>query len=458
MAEQNSDKSMVELNEDKSMAESETNKLRHHRFLAIQVGVCLLGLLVYFAAPVLIGVVALEFMRRIGVGIFVFGLTSFVVTEVYSRQMSKKLESLLAGHSEETKTQFIGTKKELTALKTETSQQLNETREKLESVTRETFELVRNAQESDIKRIYASRASQSNLNRRPAFEERIAKEFRKAAETAAQKGEPVTIKMMGISQRGFFSHVGGELFTIAENALKNPLLKFEILLIDPFSAQAGLRTERESQTKPNDEYTNVTQHLASTLFRDIQESTSRLMRYVKSTPDTAQNTSCVESTPDAAQNTSCVESTPDAAQTTSYVEVRLYSTAPSCMLIFVNDSVFVDTYHYGRMGVGGLEGSQMPLLEFHRCTSPYKALEGHFEYVWFKSRHRVLDQKVANDIENPRKPHIFIKLRREFSWIPDKTNNAVETAYGSMKVDNIDKETLKRMVEEEYDICPNPPK
>jgi uncharacterized membrane protein (DUF485 family) len=40
----------------------------------------------------------------------------------------------------------------------------------------------------------------------------------------------------------------------------------------------------------------------------------------------------------------------------------------------------------------------------------------------------------------------------------EKAVKAVRQTYGSMKVDNIDKETLKRMVEEEYDICPNPPK
>lgn len=291
-------------------------------------------------------------MRQLSIGVLVFGLTSFALTHWYSKIMSDQIDS-------------IG--------------------EEIKAITIDTFDLVKSAKDSGIARIYPLRTGEfaENPEAEKAFHAKIKLEFEKAARNALEKKEPILIKMMGISLRAFFNDAV-DLYPMTENALRNDLLKFQVLLIDPFSAQAGLRSERESQNTEDEEYSSVEQHFSSTLFQDLQKCTKTLIRFTDES---------------------------------KRVEVRLYSTAPSCLLIFVNESVFVETYHYGRSGIGGLKGGKVPVLEFHSDTNTYKELEGHFKHVWYKSRNRVLNDDVVSEIDNPRTNENIEKLKDEFSWI-----------------------------------------
>jgi len=340
-------------------ANREPNKAQPYPLLA-QITVCLLGVVLYLLSftPLAATLHFLpEVLRQLGLGVFVFGATSFFLTHWYSILMAQQLDTLGS---------------------------------EIKQLTVDTFDLVKSARDSGIARIYAQRTAgmSENPDAEKAFQERVKAEFREAARRALESKAEVTIRMTGISLRAFF-HTNGTLFQLAENALQNDRLKFQILLIDPFSAQAGLRSERESQTQEDEEYITPEEHLTSTLFQDLQQCTRTLSRFID---DEKRR-----------------------------VEVRLYSTAPSCLLIFVNESVFVETYHYGRSGVGGLKGGKIPVLEFHSDTSTYKELEGHFQHVWFKSRQRALTPGFTDIITDPRKdPRNLDRMTREFFWLPER--------------------------------------
>lgn len=324
----------------------------------VQVAVCLFGCSLYFVSftPIVGQLLIIpEVMRQLGIGVFVFGITSFALTHWYARLSSRQLEK-------------IG--------------------EEIKLLTTDTFDLVKSARDSGIARIYPLRTGELAENRdaERAFKDRLRMEFAKAEQLALESKESKTIRMMGISLRAFFND-SGDLFAMAENALRNKLLSFKILLVDPLSAQAGLRSERESQTHEDQEYNNVEEHFTSTLFTDLQKCTRTLNRFT---------------------------------ETGGRVDVRLYSTAPSCFLVFINESVFVETYHYGRSGIGGLKGGKVPVLEFHSDTSTYKELEGHFDHVWFKSRNRKLDQALTGEINGSRTDLLINKLRQEFFWITER--------------------------------------
>jgi hypothetical protein len=285
------------------------------------------------------------------------------------------------------------------------SDQLATLGNEIKALTLDTFDLVRSARDSGIARIYPLRTGEfsDNPDAERAFRDRVKLEFRKAAQRGLAGERDVTIRMMGISLRAFFTSIGS-LYPLTENALHNDRLRFQILLIDPFSAQAGLRSERESQTEETSEYLDVEEHLTSTLFQDLQQCTRTLLRFCA--PDTDR------------------------------VEVRLYSTAPSCLLIFVNESVFVETYHYGRSGIGGLKGGKVPVLEFHSDTGTYKELEGHFQHVWYKSRQQVLTPDLARSITDPRRDLKYLqRMQREFFWVPPANAQQTSALFADAKRD-----------------------
>ena len=300
----------------------------------VQVSVCLFGLLVYalsYFPSVEEYAGGSRLLQQIGIGVLVFGLTALTLARYDARDRVRQLETIA---------------------------------DEVKSVTTSSLDLVHSAQESGIDRVYPFRTGDESWT----FRDRLRDEFEKARREAHASGCPKIVRMMGISLRGFFFQ-NGELHTVTDDAFTDPNLRFEILLIDPYSEQAVMRSERESQREEGDVYTDPNAHFVSTLFTDMQNCT----RYL--------------------QSFTLVKS--------PRVEVRFYRAAPSCFLVFVNDSVFVETYHYGRSGVGGLRGGRVPVLEFYSHTETYKELEGHFDYVWFKSKDRVLDAALANEIMNP---------------------------------------------------------
>ena len=247
----------------------------------MQISVCLFGCVLFLSSyvPVVLDAgVWPEVLRQLGIGVLVFGLTSFALTHWYSKLASD---------------------------------QINLISNEIKEITVNTFDLVKSAKDSGISKIYPLRTGEleSNPGAEKSFHEKIKREFNIAAKKALEsKGDVQKIKMIGVSLRAFLNDAV-DLYPTMENALNNDRLKFEILLLDPFSAQSVFRSERESQKAKDTEYENIEEHFSSTLFQDLQKCTKTLIRFIGG----------------------------ESAAQDGRVEARLYSTAPSCMLIFIND-------------------------------------------------------------------------------------------------------------------------
>lgn len=305
----------------------------------------------------------IEILRGLGVGTVVFALTSYLHADLSTKSLERHLERVQK------------------RLETITA----EYKILLQNQLRDTFELIKSAKEGGIERIYSQRAGPNNPGAVAAFQKRIEHEFEEASRRAhVREGDIQTIRMMGVSLRQYFDNTGN-LYSVAEPALSDDKIEYEVLLLDPLCAQAGLRSERESQTRDQEEYSDVTQHFRSSLFQDLQKTTSTLLRKMDKP---------------------------------NGVKARFYRTSPSCFLIFINDSVFVETYHYGQSGIGGLAGGKVPVLEFRKGTLTYDELLGHFQHVWFKARQNPLDQEsAATIIDHFRELKVIEELKREFFWI-----------------------------------------
>jgi hypothetical protein len=81
----------------------------------------------------------------------------------------------------------------------------------------------------------------------------------------------------------------------------------------------------------------------------------------------------------------------------SRFQVRIYDSAPACFLLVIDDTVFVEQYHYGKLVPGQDEypvvlGKNMPPVEYsHDSSDLYETdalrnsvelLKDHFEFVF----------------------------------------------------------------------------
>lgn len=83
------------------------------------------------------------------------------------------------------------------------------------------------------------------------------------------------------------------------------------------------------------------------------------------------------------------------------VSARLYKVAPCCFLVFVNDVLFAEFYHFG---AGGRASGKVPLMRISRTSELYDELEGHFTYVWDSARCFALDDGLFAQIKDPDAP------------------------------------------------------
>ena len=216
------------------------------------------------------------------------------------------------------------------------SERVDSIRDEVTQHTIETFDLVKNAHDSQVSRIYPLRAGEhENPDAKRAFNNDIRGVFNDITTHAHETDEKAKhIRMMGISLRQFFNDAG-ELYPVIEPALNNQSLSFQILLIDPFSTQAGFRAEREQRGKANEEYERVDEHFSSTLYMDIQKATKTLLPFCLLNVE-QEDSENIEIEKKVLSNREIRKSKP---RVVNRVEVRLYSTAPSSLLLFLKDRV-----------------------------------------------------------------------------------------------------------------------
>ncbi|MCC6612893.1 MAG: toll/interleukin-1 receptor domain-containing protein [Anaerolineae bacterium] len=174
--------------------------------------------------------------------------------------------------------------------------------------------------------------------------------------------------IMGISLHSFFNQQPSNDLLLTINALaERGKADIRILMIDPESEQARYRSYRESLFRLDED-------IGLDEFAKSHYEAQRLFQDTRTTIETIKRLS------------------------NKYAKVngKLYSSAPACFILMVDDSVIVEQYIYGINGIRGVVprilGRQMPVMEYRRVPpeifrfdperAAYILLEDHFEFVW----------------------------------------------------------------------------
>lgn len=183
------------------------------------------------------------------------------------------------------------------------------------------------------------------------------------------------IWLQGVSLRSFFDEglSPNNLYAEIQRAFARGI-EIRILLLDPESEQASFRAFRERLLRPDlphmtlQEYQqNQTERQKDRLYRETNESIDQIRRIVR--------------------------------VGNKNLQVKLYSAAPSCFMLLVDDVVLVEQFQYGKIAkadendlVNPVLGKDMPLIEYaHTPTNlfepvlgrnAFQLMEDHFKYVF----------------------------------------------------------------------------
>lgn len=179
-----------------------------------------------------------------------------------------------------------------------------------------------------------------------------------------------SVSMLGIALRPFFHSAGAYYEKILETLDKS--LEWRVLVLDPHSDEALLRSLRENQAtyriklskteldyrqKPMEELRKTYEraYQETDVYRDIQRTTEFFL-------DNARN---------GKKRASAV--------------LRWHRGAPVAFVVIVDDrSLFVEQYHYGRVDpeTNMRVGERVPVFEYASSSSMFQHMRGHFEHLW----------------------------------------------------------------------------
>jgi hypothetical protein len=177
-------------------------------------------------------------------------------------------------------------------------------------------------------------------------------------------GARENVWLMGISLRKFF-HRTSEL-NDRIRALRDHPLEWRALVIDPDTDQALFRSLREQETTYkkmlHEAQLNFSNMEKSELFGKFEKIYMQMQLYT----DVMQTKQTIKvATDDLGLK----------------IVLRFYRAAPVAFLAIIDDSIFVEQYHYGAT-TDDRVAEQVPVLEFRRGSDMFRQLHGHFEYVW----------------------------------------------------------------------------
>ncbi|MDY0357735.1 MAG: hypothetical protein RBR19_17765 [Sedimentisphaerales bacterium] len=175
----------------------------------------------------------------------------------------------------------------------------------------------------------------------------------------------------GISLRSFFRW--GDLFDALTTVARRPDIDLRILLINPDSEQANMRSFREFAMTGSpmtfDGFDDDARR-DQRLYKDTVESINQVRGFLQ----------------ECRQREEKVE-----------MRVKLFRSATEAFLLITDDSVLVEQYHYGKIGPGldgetsrKILGGDVPLIEYSRreksgdniLKDPYRIFSDHFEFVF----------------------------------------------------------------------------
>jgi hypothetical protein len=185
-----------------------------------------------------------------------------------------------------------------------------------------------------------------------------------------------TVTLQGVSLHSFFNTKENTiLFQAILRLIKDGKVDLELFFLDPESDQAVMRSYREYLfAQPSYKWeaylgTNRALHRASTLYADTLASKDELKAMI-----------C-----DIAVEKNETDWQPK-------LKAGYYSWAPHCFLLRVDNAMFVEQYHYGKLSTGTriILGKDMPLVEYinepdkifepSRRTA-FALLENHLEFI-----------------------------------------------------------------------------
>lgn len=178
--------------------------------------------------------------------------------------------------------------------------------------------------------------------------------------------------IQGISLNSFFNIKEPDIFTPIRRLLMNNEIEIKVLLLNPESEQAKIRSYREHLFKDSKisfyEYkANPKLHINSKLYRETVETITTIR-------DTIMNIN------------------------KGKFSAKIYDTSPSCFNLIVDDYAMVEQYHFGKIIPDDFSsdeqiilGKDMPLFEYsipsnlYESTlvrSPLMLLNNHFDFVF----------------------------------------------------------------------------
>jgi hypothetical protein len=170
-----------------------------------------------------------------------------------------------------------------------------------------------------------------------------------------------TIWIKGITLHAFFEY--GDLFDALCEACDRKETDIRILLIDPACEQAAVRSFREflihNPDAPRANFDKAAQE-RQPLFRDTNET--------------------IETIQDLLHGLG----------RDSRLKAKMFQSGPEAFMLLTDESVLVEQYHFGKLGVGkGILGGEVPLVEYRRMEQPanplnypYGLFKDHFNFVW----------------------------------------------------------------------------
>jgi len=181
------------------------------------------------------------------------------------------------------------------------------------------------------------------------------------------------VSIQGVSLHSFF--VPGGLREAISSVLEEENADVEVLLLDPDCEQAKFRSFRERLLMSADEdladYLGRGEHHRSELYHDTQRTLEHLRHMIEDIRGRR------------------------GSDWKPRLKVALYTSAPACFLLRIDDCVLVEQYHYGKIArhQRAILGKDMPLVEYAKSPHqlyagesdplrrPFDLLVNHFEYA-----------------------------------------------------------------------------
>lgn len=172
--------------------------------------------------------------------------------------------------------------------------------------------------------------------------------------------------LKGISLHSYFHR--NNLTQAIINACKRGV-KVNVLLIDPHSEQANIRSYRE--LKFNDETISYNE------FKSNAELISEQRLYI----DTTSSIRNIKILKKELKKHNCDDN----------LRLKLYRSAPEAFLLITDESLIIEQYHYGKIGVNDEKivlGKDVPIFEYKKSKNkvskvedPYRIYRDHFYFV-----------------------------------------------------------------------------